>query len=157
MKVNDNKINVDFQQTVSANSLCVHEKIQPFLDNTYCVRKWVWRRCWRRVGIRFLSRHLIGRISHGVTGFIWRQNDIHQSHFRFLQRRTNQVSILQSRKKCSNGDFLIVEYTVIKLLEGWIPSYFESSLYIFRKKCLSRAKITIFIFFSEGTVTNPAF
>ena len=49
-------------------------------------------------------------------------------------------------KKCSNGDFLIVEYTVIKLLEGWIPSYFESSLYIFRKKCLSSAKITIFFF-----------
>ena len=61
-----------------------------------------------------------------------------------------------TQKSVQTEIFLIVECTVIKLLEGWIPSYFESSLYIFRKKCLSSAKITIF-FFSEGAVTNPAF
>ena len=48
--------------------------------------------------------------------------------------------ILQSRKKCSNGDFSIVEYTGIKTLKGWISSYIESSLHIFCKKCLCRAK-----------------
>ena len=48
--------------------------------------------------------------------------------------------ILQSRKKCSNGDFSIVEYTGLKILKGWISSYIESSLHRFCKKCLCRTK-----------------
>ena len=45
---------------------------------------------------------------------------------------------------CSNGDFLIVEYTGIKILKVWISSYIESSLYIFVKSVFVALKIIVF-------------
>ena len=56
-----------------------------------------------------------------------------------LCAKISQVLFFSHAKKCSNGDFSIVEYTGIKVLKGWISNYIESSLYIFCKTCL-RAK-----------------
>ena len=63
-----------------------------------------------------------------------------------LCAKISQVLFFSHVKKCSNGDFSIVEYTGIKILKGWISSYIESSLYMFCKKmlCLLVAlKITV--------------
>ena len=57
-----------------------------------------------------------------------------------LCAKISQVLFFSHAKKCSNGDFSIVEYTAIKILKDCISSYTESSLYIFCKKCLCSAK-----------------
>ena len=57
-----------------------------------------------------------------------------------LCAKISQVLFFSHAKKCSNGDFSIVEYTRIKILKGWMSSYIESSLYIFCKKWLYSAK-----------------
>ena len=57
-----------------------------------------------------------------------------------LCSKISQVLFFNYAKKCSNGDFSIVEYIGIKILKGWISCYIESSLYIFFcKKGLCRA------------------
>ena len=65
-----------------------------------------------------------------------------------LCAKISQVLFFSHAKKCSNGDFSIVEYTGIKILKGWISSYIESLLYIFCKKCLCSAK-------NNSTVFTP--
>ena len=57
-----------------------------------------------------------------------------------LCAKISQVLFVSHAKKCSNGDFSLVEYTGIKTLKGWISSYIASSLYSFYKKCLCGAK-----------------
>ena len=62
-----------------------------------------------------------------------------------LCAKISQVLFFSHAKKCSNGDFSIVEYTGIKILKGSISSYIESSLYIFFVKSVFVAlKITVF-------------
>ena len=57
-----------------------------------------------------------------------------------LCAKISQVLFFNYANRFSNGDFSIVEYTGRKILKGWIFSYIESSLYIFCKTCLCRAK-----------------